>query len=185
MSDGAGAGPGQGLVELLAAGQCRMRRAVQRCTQLPHASRSGALYAALPAHSCNRPPAALTHLPPACGHCAGSGDEGAAGAGSDAESEEGTAALLEEDGAAAEQAQPPALDGQGTALLVKAEPQEAAAGPSGAAAAAAAGDGAGPSQPAAEAAADASDDEGGCKLLGCREGGTSSRKSSVIVTHLG
>ncbi|KAI7839523.1 hypothetical protein COHA_006706, partial [Chlorella ohadii] len=90
---------------------------------------------------------------------AGSGDEGAAGAGSDAESEEGTAALLEEDGAAAEQAQPPALDGQGTALLVKAEPQEAAAGPSGAAAAAAAVDGAGPSQPAAEAAADASDDE--------------------------
>jgi len=77
---------------------------------------------------------------PACSHCAGSGDEGAAGAGSDAESEEGTAALLEEDGAAAEQAQPPALDGQGTALLVKAEPQEAAAGPSGAAAAAAAGD---------------------------------------------
>jgi E1A-binding protein p400 len=95
---------------------------------------------------------------------AGSGDEGAAGAGSDAESDEGTAALLEQEDAAAQQAQQAALADDGTAVLIKAEPQDAAAVASGAAAAA--GDGAGPSQPAAAAAAerDASDDEGRRKL---------------------
>ena len=83
--------------------------------------------------------------------------------GSDAECEEGTAALLAQEDTAVQQGQQIVVTSKGAEVSVKAEPKDAATVP--AEEAAAALQGTQPSQPAAGAAErDASDDEGGYGL---------------------
>ena len=94
----------------------------------------------------------------------GSGDERLAGAGCDAECEEGTAALLEQEDMAAQQGQQIVVTSKGAEVSVKAEPQDATTVPLEEEETAAL-KGTQPSQPAAGAARrDASDDEGACEL---------------------